>query len=189
MNEQDRKSLRDNYATEYKLLTGIGLVCIEQTRRRINRYQGVARNYIVQVAADYSGIPRDKITGLGKKREVVNIRQMISYLLREMRMTLAEIGTILNQDHTTIMSTVKAVRGYLQVDDEYAAEYQEFKVHCLTRLDGFRQRRQKIDEHQRIAIKSSYKGGKISQTELAEIYDVDQTTIGRICKPRKKTVK
>jgi predicted transcriptional regulator len=184
-NDNEKKLLRDGYIEEYKRLTGHKLLCVEQKRkRRITKYQGVARKHILLVAAEYSGIPLDDIIGKSRRREIVAIRQLISFLLREMRITLTEIGRIVNSDHTTVMSTIDLLTGRMSVDKEFKAEYREFKEYCLEKLDG--NRRTLLDTHQKKAIVDSYRGGGISSKELAEIYNVDQSTINRICQKTKK---
>lgn len=184
MTEQERKNLRISYIEQYRELTGKTLICLEK-KHSLRQYNGVARKYIVEIAANYSELTQEQIVSSSRKQQVLQIRQMISYLLWEMKLTFSEIGRLLNNDHSTIMNSVKVMKRYLTIDEGFKIEYTEFKNYCIDTLGELMQKKQKIDEYQRKAIRDSYRNGKITQVELAEIYNVHKSTIKRICKPIK----
>lgn len=179
MTEEGRKEIRQGYITEYKELTGKDLVCIEN-KNSLGHYKGVARVNLLKVVSDYSGITTEILLSETRKREVVKVRQMMCYLLIQMKITFSEVGKIFNQHHTNVISTSNTVKGMISVDKEYKLEYNQFKKHCVTELKKLVAPKYKLDEHQRKAIKDSLKNGGITRQELAEIYDVHVTTINRI---------
>lgn len=59
-----------------------------------------------------------------RKRDKVNIRFMIFYLLKQnTEMKLKEIGKLFNKDHTTVINGCKKHEAYYETEEEYHDDY------------------------------------------------------------------
>lgn len=58
--------------------------------------------------SEFFKIPIEDIRSKCRKQKIVDVRKIISFNLRQSRMKLSEISTILNKDHSTIMYHLKS---------------------------------------------------------------------------------
>jgi chromosomal replication initiator protein len=73
---------------------------------------------IIQAAAEYYGIPSEKILGKSQKRESALPRQIAMHLCREkLKLPYMKIGDLFSRDHSTVMASVKHIQQGLESDD------------------------------------------------------------------------
>lgn len=84
----------------------------------VARAGAVARDRIlrgqpeVEIVAESFGVTANAIMGKSRVSRVADARHVLAWVLRmSYRMTYPEIGTILDRDHTTIISAVRKVEG------------------------------------------------------------------------------
>lgn len=66
---------------------------------------------IIQVVAEYFGIRSEDILGKAQTRDCVLPRQVAMFLCRsELKLSYVKIGEIFSRDHSTVMSSVKAIQ-------------------------------------------------------------------------------
>lgn len=73
-------------------------------------------NKIISVVCDYYGVTQKEIISKSRKRNIVNARQVLSYLLRKNKLTYHYIGKLLSRNHSTIVQSCKVIEDLLQVD-------------------------------------------------------------------------
>jgi len=82
---------------------------------------------LAQSIADFYGVDVDLVTNKIKTRkmEVVRGRQMLTTLLKQHTdLSLKKIGRMLNnQDHSTVINTIKKCNDYYDVDIDYRNDY------------------------------------------------------------------
>ena len=72
---------------------------------------------------DKYGISRDEITGLKRSQNIVSVRHIAVYLIREItEMSQTNIGKIFNRDHTTVIASIEKVEKKMKTDSAYRAE-------------------------------------------------------------------
>jgi hypothetical protein len=77
------------------------------------------KDLLLEIISEVSGIPKILILKKNRTRKYLVPRQIYTYLLRKvLKMTLKEIGDILNSDHTTVIHSVKKVEILLEIEDE-----------------------------------------------------------------------
>lgn len=87
---------------------------------------------ILQMTADYFGVPLDTIMSKDKAREAVLPRQFAMFFCRTLlNLPFMKIGGIFMKDHSTVMSSVKIVQKALDDNDP------EMKGHQLSLLKKF----------------------------------------------------
>ncbi len=129
MTEEAKKKLRDSYTAEYLAKTGIKLACIERLSRPGYR-KATCRDHILDIAAEWFGVPVEVITSRCRKAYLVEIRRMLTVVMRLHKITLAEIADMLKYDHTAVMHSIKTNRDYCATDKEYRAKFNQFKEHA-----------------------------------------------------------
>lgn len=180
MIEQEKKELRDRYIKEYKELTGNILLCIEK-KRGLSYYKNSAKRNLLPLTAGYLKLSEEKIK-ISRKHVYTNARMMVMYLLYEMKATRVETGKMFDQDHTTVTRAINTVAGYLEVDEEWKQNYEEYKAFCMANLKPLDKFCRKLTKEQVAAIQYSLKKGGITQEGLATIYNVGIRTIRRAFK-------
>ncbi len=74
---------------------------------------------IIQSVAEYFGIKSEDILGKAQTRECVLPRQLSMYLCRKnLKLPFLKIGDLFSKDHSTVMSSVKAVQKSLDSNDK-----------------------------------------------------------------------
>lgn len=72
---------------------------------------------IIQVVAEYFGIRSEDILGKAQTRDCVLPRQVAMFLCRsELKLSYVKIGEIFVRDHSTVMSSVKAIQKAIEKD-------------------------------------------------------------------------
>lgn len=72
---------------------------------------------IIQVVAEYFGIRSEDILGKAQTRDCVLPRQVAMFLCRsELKLSFIKIGEIFTRDHSTVMSSVKAIQKAIEKD-------------------------------------------------------------------------
>lgn len=80
-----------------------------------------------EIICEYFGLPADLVRAVGRKREVVIARQIICYFAKLKGITLDSCGKYFNQDHTTIMSSIRQVNALIDTDPDYKATVNEIE--------------------------------------------------------------
>jgi chromosomal replication initiation ATPase DnaA len=81
---------------------------------------------ILNAVSEYYGISKHLIEGKSRVRNVAEARFVFVEMLYNdpySRITMAAIGRLLNRDHTTIIHSIKQVRNWLQIDDNFRNNY------------------------------------------------------------------
>ena len=80
---------------------------------------------IIDASASVYGVPRGKVIGKRRFGRYVDARHSAMKLTRdETRLSHKEIASMYSgRDHSTVVSAVKKVEGYLQYDQKYRNEY------------------------------------------------------------------
>lgn len=76
---------------------------------------------MIAAAADWSNLPREAMTGAGKRREVAYARFACWAVMRRRGMTLWQIAHRFNRDHSTVVSGLKKAARLEQNRPEFAA--------------------------------------------------------------------
>ena len=91
------------------------------TKEVIRSEKTYTPEYIVEKIAAYYDVSVDEIKGKGKTKQVATARQVAIYLMRKLTgLTLMEIGTVLNRDHSTVLHAIRKIEDSLTSDPELA---------------------------------------------------------------------
>lgn len=75
-------------------------------------------NKIILGVAEYFGIKQEDIQGKSQTRDCVSPRQLAMHLCRTLlKMPFTKIGDLFKKDHSTVMSSVKAIQKGIDMDD------------------------------------------------------------------------
>jgi chromosomal replication initiation ATPase DnaA len=77
-------------------------------------------NDILRAVSDASLVHEDEIMGDRRDRYVARPRQVLCYLIRELRprLGIVQVGKFMNRDHSTITHAVKTIHGLLDRGEE-----------------------------------------------------------------------
>jgi len=85
-----------------------------------NNHNNPAISSIVNSVVNVTGIEFIKIQSVTRKREILYARHLFCYFARKRtKLSLQEIGNILNRDHATVLHSVKTVKDLLTYDREF----------------------------------------------------------------------
>ena len=185
--KEEKKKLRDHYRQEYLRLTGKELSCSERIFSR-TLYKPKARKYLVDVSCIYFKIEKGELLKKTRKREIVKIKQFMTFFCLNIKMTWNEIVKVVGlADRNIITYYLKTMKNQIEVDKEFEKEYKNYETYCDAILKNlmFPKREKLLDKHQEKAIVDSYRKRGITQKELAEIYGVGRTVIGNLVKNTK----
>ena len=115
-----------------------GVVTIELveriTREVIRSEKTYTPEYIVDKTADYYNIEPDQIFGKGKTKNVAAARQMSIYLMRKLTgLTLEEIGSVLNRDHSTILHSIRKVEESVNTDPSVSDTVRDITANIMNK--------------------------------------------------------
>jgi hypothetical protein len=81
---------------------------------------------ITQVVTGYYGVTWSKLVSKNRKRELVQPRQVLMYLMSAFtQLSLSEVGIRLGgRDHTTVIHSREKVKDLMDTDENYRAEIQ-----------------------------------------------------------------
>lgn len=183
--KEEKKKLRDHYRQEYLRLTGKELSCSERIFSR-TLYKPKARKHLVDITCSYFKIEKEELLKKTRKREIVKVKQFMTFFCLNIKMTWNEIVRVVGlADHSIVAYSLKAMKSQIEVDKEFAKEYKDYEIYCDKVLKSLMppKREKLLDKHQEKAIVDSYFKGGITQQELAEIYGVGRTVIYNLIKP------
>lgn len=90
---------------------------------------------MVKAAYESFGTTEKELLSVTRKREIVMQRHTIMYFLyKTQRFSLVSIGKMFNRDHSTIISAIDKVEGYLMYNDKQFLYYYEPIKQCFDNL-------------------------------------------------------
>ncbi|MBI5274563.1 MAG: ATP-binding protein [Chlamydiales bacterium] len=86
--------------------------------------QKITPDKIIQIVADLFDIKMEDVIGKSQSRDCALPRQIAMYLLRaELKMPYMKIGSVFSRDHSTVMTSVKAITSSLDSKDKEITFY------------------------------------------------------------------
>ncbi len=86
--------------------------------------QKITPEKIIQLVADLFDIKMEDIVGKSQSRDCALPRQIAMYLLRsELKMPYMKIGSVFSRDHSTVMTSIKAISSSLEEKDKQISFY------------------------------------------------------------------
>lgn len=83
----------------------------------------ISSSKIITVVCAHFDIEQSKITGKGRSRRLVEIRQIICYFLKKYtRLTLERIGLLVNRDHSTVTYSISEIGNRIKLYMEVKKE-------------------------------------------------------------------
>ena len=74
-------------------------------------------NRIITATAEHYGITEEDILGKSRQKEIKNARNVAMYIIRQLTgLSLSDIGTMMNRDHSTVYSNILAVEAAMKTD-------------------------------------------------------------------------
>ncbi len=109
----------------YRDLDNNGTIDMEQvekiTKEVIRNEKVYTPEYIIEKIASYYGISIEEISGKSKIKNTAMARQISMYLMRKLtNLTLEEIGTVLNKDHSTVLHAIRRIEDNISSSPELA---------------------------------------------------------------------
>ncbi len=97
---------------------GLDMALVENVTRDVIRSErSYTPEYIVEKTAAFYSLNPEDILGKGKTKNIAAARQMATYLMRKLTtLTLEEIGTVLNRDHSTILHSIRKIEESVNTD-------------------------------------------------------------------------
>lgn len=90
-----------------------------QTPTKERRFSAPKMRIIIDTVTDYYKINPQRIFDHTKKEKIKKVRWMIYFLAREMTdASYPQIGSFLNQDHSTVVHAVQQMKKKLEICDE-----------------------------------------------------------------------
>jgi chromosomal replication initiator protein len=95
---------------------------VEKNNKEVIRNEKVyTPEYIIEKIASYYGISIEEISGKSKIKNTAMARQISMYLMRKLtNLTLEEIGTVLNKDHSTVLHAIRRIEDNISSSTELA---------------------------------------------------------------------
>lgn len=96
----------------------------------------VDEEMIREMICDHYGIKFHEIRCQSRTRRIVNARMCYSYLLRKyLNMSFADIGRLIDRDHTSVIHQVNTITDYLSINDESIANTLNPIINYLNRIN------------------------------------------------------
>lgn len=74
---------------------------------------------VVRIVAKHFDITEEKAYEKNRKHKAVLTRQISSYIIKDkFEMSLVDIGKLFGQDHTTIISSIRAINNYIDTKNK-----------------------------------------------------------------------
>lgn len=81
---------------------------------------------VIRIAANYFGIEEESVYEKNRKHKVVLTKQISAYIIKgQFEMSLVDIGKLFGQDHTTIISSIRAINNYIYTRNEEVLQHLE----------------------------------------------------------------
>lgn len=76
-------------------------------------------NKMIQIICTHCGVSVDTLKLNGRTKEVVKARHLCFYFMKHKpKMTLAMIARFFNKDHTTVLSAIRKINGFIKINDD-----------------------------------------------------------------------
>ena len=86
---------------------------------------------ILQIISEYYGVSENLIKSKSRKDEVVKARHAYFYIAyKTSGKGLAEIGKLVNRDHTTVIHGIRKIEGEIDIYQDTFLEFKELKAKC-----------------------------------------------------------
>jgi hypothetical protein len=87
------------------------VAALDSNTKKMNPFQMRLANEIMESVSKYYQITVSEITEKRRHAKIVRARQVAAYLLREdLRLSLHEVGAIINRDHSSVVHAHKTIR-------------------------------------------------------------------------------
>ncbi|HEY0262689.1 MAG TPA: helix-turn-helix domain-containing protein [Chitinophagales bacterium] len=78
---------------------------------------------VIKCVTKCTGFSHDDLKGISRKRVVIEPRYITMYLLRKYsRLSLTKIGSLLNRDHSSVVSGIWNAKVFSEVDEQFRAK-------------------------------------------------------------------
>ena len=89
---------------------------------------------IIAETARYYQVTPEEIQGLSRQKNIANARHITAYLIRNLtNLSLPMIGTFLNRDHATVLSSVRKIEGSIKTDKDLSATIRDITSNINSR--------------------------------------------------------
>ena len=97
---------------------GLDMALVETVTKDVIRSERTfTPEYIVEKTASFYSLSPEDILSKGKTKNIAAARQIATYLMRKLTtLTLEEIGTVLNRDHSTILHSIRKIEESAHTD-------------------------------------------------------------------------
>lgn len=86
---------------------------------------------ILEVISEYYGVSENSIKSKTRKVKSVRARQIYFYIAyKTSGKGLAEIGKLVNRDHTTVIHGIRKIEGEIDIYQDTFLEFKELKAKC-----------------------------------------------------------
>lgn len=76
-------------------------------------------NDIITAVIEYTGATKEALFGIGRYRDILYKRHLTMYLLKiYCGMPITKIGKMFKKNHSTVINSVRVIRGFLDIHDE-----------------------------------------------------------------------
>ena len=97
---------------------------------------------IIAAVCEATGVTVESMTGISRTGRVAAARQLAMTLIRERtRLSLAEIGSLFDRGHDTVIHAIKATHKRIQTDPATAAVYAGVSTRDMERPNNHQQKK------------------------------------------------
>lgn len=105
------------------LLHYLGLPKTAQ-RRYLSRIRPTDADAILKAVTAYTGISKEALQSKSRKQPIVFARFIAMYLIKSRtKLTLKQIGSLFNRDHSTVINAINTTKDLLETDKEFKKMY------------------------------------------------------------------
>ena len=92
---------------------------------------------LLNIVSQVTGIPESDIISKSRMRNVTNAKQLFGYFLRtRFDLKLKQIGSIMLNDHTSVIHCIKVINNMIDIKDERTLGYISEIDACIINLEG-----------------------------------------------------
>ena len=104
------------------------------TKEVIRSERSYTPEYIVEKTAAFYDLSPEDILGKGKTKSIAAARQMATYLMRKLTtLTLEEIGSVLNRDHSTILHSIRKIEDSINTDADLSDTVRDITANIMNK--------------------------------------------------------
>lgn len=120
-----------HYLTDKGIKTYLKTVDTEVYKLCLNHDKHIEN--ICRLIFNYFDVPLEKIKVKSRKAQLIRAKQFTAYFLRRevRRITLSEIGSIFNLDHSTALHSIRKINDLSEVDLEYRKYHEELCIKII----------------------------------------------------------